>query len=116
MIAERPRFIVKTVAEVCFEPGDSMSNDTASAMDYNAHEQTYEGFINFSKVGTVAVLNIVLCLILFAFGGTAATVFGWLMLIANLIATAVGLALGEKGWIAPSAVFVLSGLLAILTV
>jgi hypothetical protein len=96
--------------------GDFMSDETAPAMDYDAHEQTYEGFINFSKVGTIAVLNIVLCLILFAFGGTAATVFGWLMLIATMVASAIGLALGASGWIPPAAVFLLTGVLAILTV
>ena len=93
-----------------------MSDETAPAMDYDAHEQTYEGFINFSKIGTIAVLTIVVCLIMFAFGGTAATVFGWLLLIATLIATAVGMALGASGWIPPAAVFVLRGILAILTV
>jgi aa3 type cytochrome c oxidase subunit IV len=93
-----------------------MSDENAPAMDYEAHERTYEGFINFSKVGTIAVLNIVLCLILFGFGGTAATVFGWLMLIATLVASSIGLALGAKGWIPPAVVFVLTGILAILTV
>lgn len=93
-----------------------MSDDIAPAMDYKAHEQTYEGFINFSKIGTIAVLNIVLCLILFGFGGTVAHVAGWLMLIANIAATAIGGALGEKGWVAPAGVFVLTGILAILTV
>lgn len=96
--------------------GEWMSDDTAPAMDYDAHEQTYEGFINFSKVGTIAVLNIVLCLILLTFGGTAAFVFGWLMLIATLVASGIGLALGASGWIPPAAVFVLTGLLAIVTV
>ncbi|WP_417667698.1 aa3-type cytochrome c oxidase subunit IV [Roseibium sp.] len=93
-----------------------MSDNSAPAMDYDSHERTYEGFINFSKVGTVAVLNIVLCLILFAFGGTAATVFGWIMLIATIAASAIGLALGAKGWVPSAVVFVLTGLLAILTV
>lgn len=96
--------------------GDFMSNETAPAMDYDAHERTYEGFINFSKVGTVAVLNIVLCLILFAFGGTAAVVFGWLMLLATTIASGIGLALGASGWIPPTVVFVLTGILCILLV
>ena len=93
-----------------------MSDENAPAMDYDAHERTYEGFINFSKVGTIAVLNIVLCLILFGFGGTTAVVFGWLMLIATIVASAIGLALGESGWIPPAAIFVLTGILAILTV
>ncbi|WP_305986803.1 aa3-type cytochrome c oxidase subunit IV [Roseibium sp. MMSF_3544] len=93
-----------------------MADENTSGMDYEAHERTYEGFINFSKVGTVAVLNIVLCLILFAFGGTTAVVFGWLMLIATVVASAIGLALGDAGWIPPTAVFVLTGVLAILLV
>ena len=93
-----------------------MSDNSAPAMDYDAHERTYEGFINFSKVGVVALLNVVLCLILFAFGGTAATIFGWLMLVATLVTTGVGLALGAKGWVPVAAVFVVTAVLAILTV
>ncbi|CTQ72334.1 MULTISPECIES: aa3-type cytochrome c oxidase subunit IV [Stappiaceae] len=93
-----------------------MSDETAPAMDYETHESTYEGFINFSKIGTVAVLNIVLCLILFAFGGTSAVVFGWLMLIATLVASGIGMALGEKGWVPPTVVFALTGVLCILLV
>lgn len=93
-----------------------MSDENVPAMDYDSHEGTYEGFINFSKVGTIAVLNIVLCLILFAFGGTAATVFGWLMLLATLVASGIGMALGASGWIPPAVVFVLTGILTILTV
>jgi small-conductance mechanosensitive channel len=93
-----------------------MSDNSTSSMDYEMHEATYEGFINFSKVGTVAVLNIVLCLILFGFGGTTAFVFGWIMLAATIIAAAIGLALGSKGWVPSAAVFVLTAILAILTV
>ncbi|PVB62537.1 aa3-type cytochrome c oxidase subunit IV [Labrenzia sp. 011] len=93
-----------------------MSDDNAPAMDYDAHERTYEGFIHFSKVGTLSVLTVMVCLIMFSFGGTAAAIFGWLMLIATFVAAAVGLALGASGWIPPAAVFVLSGILAILTV
>ncbi|MDN3720817.1 aa3-type cytochrome c oxidase subunit IV [Roseibium salinum] len=85
-------------------------------MDYEAHERTYEGFINFSKVGTIAALNVMLCLIMFGFGGSVATIFGWLMLIATIVASSIGLALGATGWIPPAAVFVVTGLLAILTV
>lgn len=93
-----------------------MSDDNAPAMDYEMHEKTYEGFINASKVGTIAVLTIVLCLIMFAFGGTTAVVFGWLMLVAMLVASGLGMALGASGWIPPAVVFVLTGILTILTV
>ncbi|MTI45034.1 aa3 type cytochrome c oxidase subunit IV [Roseibium hamelinense] len=94
-----------------------MSNEnTAPSMDYNEHERTYEGFINFSKVGTVAVINVVLCLILFAFGGGAATFFGWILLIATVVAAGIGMALGASGWIPSAAVMGLTILAAILTV
>ena len=93
-----------------------MSDENAPAMDYEAHERTYEAFINFSKVGTIAVLTIVVCLVMFGFGGTSAVVFGWLMLIAMVVASAIGLALGDSGWIPPAAVFGLTCILAILTV
>ncbi|NBN65285.1 aa3-type cytochrome c oxidase subunit IV [Microvirga tunisiensis] len=85
-------------------------------MDYAEHERTYEGFINFSKIGTIAVLTVVVILIMFAFGGTSAVVFGWILMIANLLSIAAGMAMGDKGWIPATAVFVLSGLLAFVTV
>jgi hypothetical protein len=84
-------------------------------MDYAEHERTYAGFINFSKVGTVAVLNIMLCLALFAFGGGAGMFFGWVVLIASLVAGGVGLALGDKGWVPSAVLFVIAGLLLIVT-
>lgn len=93
-----------------------MSDNSVSAMDYEMHEGTYEGFINFSKVGIVSLFNILLCLIMFGLGGTSAVVFGWIMLVATIIAATVGLATGKKGWIPPAAVFVVAGVLAILTV
>jgi hypothetical protein len=115
-IAQTRKLNVSSLQTYVFQTGDSMSDNSAPAMDYEMHEATYEGFINFSKVGVVAVLNIVLCLILFAFGGTAATIFGWIMLIATLVAGAVGLALGAKGWVPSAVVFGLTVVLAILTV
>ncbi len=97
--------------------GNLMSNSTSSSsMDYAEHERTYEGFINASKIGTISVLSIVVTLLMFAFGGTAALVLGWIMLIANLVTVGIGFALGEKGWIPPAAVFALTCILAILTV
>ena len=93
-----------------------MSNETAPAMDYAEHERTYEGFINFTKIGVVACLNIVLCLVLFAFGGSAAFFFGWLMLIGTIVASGIGMALGASGWIPPTVIFVLTALISIVTV
>ncbi|MCC4245416.1 aa3-type cytochrome c oxidase subunit IV [Stappia indica] len=92
-----------------------MADHNAPSMDYAEHERTYNGFINFSKVGTIASLNVMLCLILFTFGGGAGTFFGWVALIATLAAAAVGLATGAKGWIPSAVVFLVTGLLAIVT-
>ena len=92
-----------------------MADNNAPSMDYAEHERTYTGFINFSKVGTVAALNVMLCLILFTFGGSAGTFFGWIALIATLVAAAVGLASGAKGWIPSAVVFVVASLIAIVT-
>lgn len=92
-----------------------MSDDQAVKMDYEMHEGTYEGFLTFSKVGTIAVLNIVLCLIIFAFGsGILPTVVGWIMMIANAVAFAAGIAMGPKGWVPAAVVMVLTGLLAMI--
>jgi len=93
-----------------------MSDQNAPAMDYPEHERTYDTFIHFSKIGTIAVLNILICLIMFAFGGGAAFFFGWVMLLAAAVAAGVGMALGETGWVPPAAGFGLSVLLAIVTV
>lgn len=92
-----------------------MADQTAPSMDYAEHERTYAGFINFSKVGTIAVINIMLCLALFAFGGGAGFFFGWVALIATMVAATIGLFAGEKGWIPSAVVFGITGLLAILT-
>lgn len=92
-----------------------MSDQTAQTMDYAEHERTYAGFINFSKVGTIALLNIMLCLVLFTFGGTAGSIFGTVFVLATLAAAAVGLAMGDRGWIPSAGVFVLTGLMAIIT-
>ncbi|MEJ8473084.1 aa3-type cytochrome c oxidase subunit IV [Roseibium algae] len=93
-----------------------MSDNSAPEMDYAAHESTYEGFINFSKIGIIAVLNVVLCLILFAFGGTFATGVGWIVLIATLVSVAIGMAIGANGWVPSAAIFVLTGAFAILAI
>ncbi|MBA5777309.1 aa3-type cytochrome c oxidase subunit IV [Stappia sp. F7233] len=92
-----------------------MAEVTVQPSDFNAHKATYEGFINIGKISVVALLNVLLCLILFSFGGTAGTIFGWILMVALLIAAAVGIALGPKGWVPSAAVFGLSVLAAIVT-
>ncbi len=95
---------------------EEMAEGTALSDDFNEHQRTYDGFIRFGKVGIVSTLTVLVCLIMFAFGGTAATIFGWILLFAMMIAAAIGLAGGANGWIAPTVVFVVSALAAIITV
>lgn len=91
-----------------------MAEVTVQPSEFDAHRATYEGFVNIGKIGVIALLNVLLCLILFSFGGTAGTIFGWILMIALLIAAAVGIALGSKGWIPSAAVFGLSVLAVIV--
>jgi hypothetical protein len=81
-------------------------------MDYAEHERTYQGFIHFAEVGTVACLALVAVL---AVGGTkhawGVALFGTLL---TLVATGVGLASKSIGWRAPAVPFVLMLLALVL--
>ncbi|WP_349358266.1 aa3-type cytochrome c oxidase subunit IV [Stappia sp.] len=92
-----------------------MSDQSLPSMDYAEHERTYAGFINVSKIGIVAAINVMLCLILFAFGGGAGGFFGAVLLFLTILVGGIGLFMGERGWIPSTGVTVLAGLVAILT-
>ena len=81
-------------------------------MDYAEHERTYQGFIHFAEVGTVACLAIVAVL---AVGGTkhawGVAIVGTLL---TLVATGIGLASKPIGWRAPAVPFVLMLLALVL--
>jgi hypothetical protein len=80
-------------------------------MDAKTHETTYNGFVEFTAIGTVVVLCFVAAL---AIGGIKA---GWLTAIVGVVlglgAGAVGALAPSIGWRAPAAVF---GLLLVLLV
>ncbi|MEP3276782.1 MAG: aa3-type cytochrome c oxidase subunit IV [Stappiaceae bacterium] len=92
-----------------------MSEKTAASAEFDEHQKTYDGFIRFSKISIVAILNILVCLILFTYGGGAGTFFGTILMIATLVAAAIGLFSGDRGWIPSAAVFVLCVLAWIVT-
>jgi hypothetical protein len=81
-------------------------------MDYAEHERTYQGFIHFAEVGTVACLALVAVL---AVGGTkhawGVAIVGTLL---TLVATGIGLASKSIGWRAPAVPFVLMLLALVL--
>lgn len=92
-----------------------MSEKPATSMDFEEHQKTYDGFIQFSKISIIAIFNILVCLILFTWGGGAGTFFGTILMIATLIAAAVGLFGGDRGWIPSAVVFGLCVLAWIVT-
>ncbi|CAN7507149.1 aa3-type cytochrome c oxidase subunit IV [Bosea sp. LjRoot9] len=74
-------------------------------MDYAEHERTYQGFMHFAEVGTVACLAIVAAL---AVGGTkhawGVALIGTLL---TLVGTVVGIASKSIAWKAPAVPFAL---------
>ena len=88
--------------------------EIGAPMDYVAHERTYEGFLDFAKVGVVSVINTLLALVLFSFGHTGAFLLGTLVLVLMMIAA--GIDVSTKGLKASLAVLVVGLALFVLTV
>ena len=88
--------------------------EVGAEMDYPEHERTYEGFIAFSKVGVVNTLDILLCLVLYAFGGGWGFTLGTILLLMTLAALAIDLAM--KSVKASASVFVIGVVLIVLAV
>jgi Bacterial aa3 type cytochrome c oxidase subunit IV len=93
-----------------------MAENTAPSMDYAEHEKTYAGFINFSKLGVVAVTNILLCLLVIGFGGAWASVIASVGVLATLVACAIGMFMGDRGWVPSAIIFVVFGLVTAISV
>ncbi len=92
-----------------------MSEASAPAMDYAEHERTYAGFISFAQIGTIALLNIMLCLALITFGGGIGAFLGSVFTVLTLVAVAMGAVIKGKSWVPSAVVFVVSGLFLIMT-
>ncbi|MYZ49544.1 aa3-type cytochrome c oxidase subunit IV [Propylenella binzhouense] len=89
--------------------------ELGAEMDYREHERTYEAFIKGSQVLALATFDIVIALVLFAFGGGAGFWLGSLLVLLTLVATAIGFAMSES-WKAPGIVFAIGVLFMILSV
>jgi hypothetical protein len=73
---------------------------TATGNDYAEHEQTYDGMIRLTKVGTLGVLLVVVALAIF---GTVGSLFWtFIALILSGVTTAYGL-LSRSGSATPAA-------------
>ncbi len=84
-----------------------MSEEISSQIDISEHQKTYEGFLAFSRVLIIAIFNILICLLLFGFGGGFGAVLGTILLLATGFSVVVGLSEREHGWIVTGIVFVL---------
>lgn len=93
-----------------------MSDASHPAMDYDAHKEMYERFNSITKIVVGAVANILVALVLFAFGGALSNWTGALIVILLVITSFIGLFAGPRGWIPLAFVFVLGLALVVLTV
>ena len=89
--------------------------ELGAPMDYAQHEKTYEGFLALAQISTVATIDVLIALVLFAYGGSWGFLLAVFYLILILIASAVGFM--GKGSVRPLVVvFGIGVLLVILTV
>lgn len=91
--------------------------DENSDMQLEQHQKTYEGFIRFSAIGTVAVFNFLLCILLLSFadGIFSKWIAGLGGIIATLIASAIGIAAPNASW-RPNAILLVGlGLVSVFT-
>lgn len=89
--------------------------ETGAPMDYDEHEQTYTGFVQFTRLSIIATINILITLAIFGFGGGGAFWIGMAVLLLTLVAAAIGI-FTKGSWKPSGAVLVLAVLALILTV
>ena len=89
--------------------------ETGAPMDYDEHKQTYTGFVAFTGLAAIATINILITLVIFAFGSGGAFWIGTVMLILTIAAAAIGI-IFKGSWKYSGIVTVLALLAMILTV
>ena len=85
--------------------------DTPPTMDYPAHEATYNGFVEFIKVGILTCASVLLDLLVLSYLGTAPFLAS-LALFAAIAAAIFGLVTNAT-WKPPAVAFVFSILVAL---
>ncbi len=92
------------------------SHATGAPMDYDEHEQTYKGFVAFTRLAVITAINILLTLAIFAFGSGGAFWVGMLILSLAIAAAAAGAFSKGSSWKPSGGVCVLAALALVLTV
>lgn len=89
----------------------AMADDTPPTMDYPAHEATYNGFVEFVKIGILTTASVLLNLLVLSYKGSA-PFLGSLALFASIVAAAIGVVAGST-WKPPAYAFAFSILVAL---
>jgi hypothetical protein len=89
----------------------AMADDTPPTMDYPAHEATYNGFVQFLKVGILTCASVLLSLLVVSYKGTA-PFLGSLALFLSIAAAILGLVTSAT-WKPPAYAFAFTLLVAL---
>ncbi len=86
--------------------------EPGALMDQGEREKTYQGFVAFTKLSVIATINILITLVIFAFGSGGAFWVGMAVLVLTIGAAAAG---GfTNGSIKPSGAVCLVAILAVI--
>lgn len=85
--------------------------ELGAPMDYTEHERTYDGFVTLTKLSVLHVIDTLLALALFAFGGAWGFWLGIILLTLATIALVIGLF--AKGTAKPLVVTTVLGVLLV---
>ena len=97
------------------EHAASGAAETGAPMDYDEHERTYSGFVAFTGLAAITSINVLITLIIFAFGSGGAFWIGILILLLAIAAATLGI-IFKGSWKYSSAVTAVAVLAMILTV
>ncbi len=89
--------------------------EPGAPMDYDEHERTYKGFLQFTRLTIIATINVLITLVIFGFGGGGAFWVGMLVLLLTIVAATIGV-FSKGAWKPSGVVLVLAVLAMILTV
>ena len=88
--------------------------ETGAPMDYDAHVQTFHGFVAFTRLAAITTINILITLVIFVSGSGGAFWIGIAMLFLTIAAVTVGI-IFKGSWKYSGGVVVLAVLAMILT-
>ena len=90
--------------------------ELGAPMDYPQHDETYERFLTLTKLTIIGTINIMVSLVLFAFGSAGTGFWLGMLLLLMTLATA-GFGLVGSGSVKPSvAVFIIGVVFVVLSV